>query len=98
MLRKGCAASVTLNAANEAAVDAFLNGRLRYTDIACVVEDCLQQAPTSAHENLDDILAADAQARVLAGQAIQRAASRSPSPEVAPSASVALAEGMGARL
>ncbi|MDP9919200.1 1-deoxy-D-xylulose 5-phosphate reductoisomerase [Variovorax boronicumulans] len=98
VLREGCAASVTLNAANEVAVDAFLNGRLRYTDIAHVVEDCLQRAPASAHQNLDDILAADAHARVLASQAIQRAALRSASPVVSPSVSTTLDEGAGARL
>ena len=98
VLREGCAASVTLNAANEVAVDAFLNGRLHYTDIAHVVKDCLQHAPSSAHENLDDILAADAHARALAGQAIQRAALRSPSPAVPLSESVTLDEGTGARL
>lgn len=40
----GCATAV-LAAADEWAVDAFLKGRIKYTDIARTVEDCLEKAP-----------------------------------------------------
>jgi len=71
VLRDGCAASVTLNAANEVAVDAFLHEQIRFTDIARVVERTLDQLPAlSPSAQLDDILAADERARVTARQAI----------------------------
>ncbi|WP_243041343.1 1-deoxy-D-xylulose-5-phosphate reductoisomerase [Dyella sedimenti] len=73
VLREGCAASVTLNAANEVAVDAFLQGQVRFTAIAAVVEEVLQHAPVLAPGHLlDDILAADAHARALARHLIRR--------------------------
>nr|WP_233175341.1 1-deoxy-D-xylulose-5-phosphate reductoisomerase [Dyella sp. ASV24] len=73
VLRDGCRASVTLNAANEIAVDAFLRGQIRFTDIARVVERTLNQLPALAvTAQLDDILAADEQARATAHQIITR--------------------------
>lgn len=55
-----------LNAANEVAVEAFLNGQLAFTGIAGMIEDCLDQAVSAGLPqagNLDDILAVDAWAR-----------------------------------
>lgn len=73
VLRDGCRASVTLNAANEIAVDAFLRQQIRFTDIARVVERTLDQLPALADTaQLDDILAADEQARATAHQIIAR--------------------------
>jgi 1-deoxy-D-xylulose-5-phosphate reductoisomerase len=73
VLRGGCAASVTLNAANEMAVDAFLQGQIRFTAIAQVVEETLQRLPPlAAHHQLDDILAADGVARATAAQIIRK--------------------------
>ncbi|QNK03917.1 1-deoxy-D-xylulose-5-phosphate reductoisomerase [Dyella telluris] len=69
VLRDGCAASVTLNAANEVAVDAFLREQIRFTDIARVVERTLERLPALAPSaTLDDILAADDLARVVSRQ------------------------------
>jgi len=69
VLRDGCAASVTLNAANEVAVDAFLHEQIRFTDIARVVESTLDRLPAlAASAQLDDILAADELARVTSRQ------------------------------
>lgn len=65
-LRAGQGACIVLNAANEVAVDAFLNGRLRYTAIAQVIESTLHWhagQPAHAFSTLDDVLALDAQAR-----------------------------------
>ena len=72
VLRDGCAASVTLNAANEIAVEAFLQGQIRFTAIARVVEEALHRLPAlAAHHQLDDIFAADAAARAMAQQIIR---------------------------
>ncbi len=55
-----------LNAANEVAVDAFLDRRLRFTDIPVLIEQTLTQLPMMAANELPTILEADRQARDLA--------------------------------
>jgi len=71
VLRDGCTASVTLNAANEIAVDAFLHEQIRFTDISRVVEKTLESLPPLAGSAaLEDILAADELARAMARQFI----------------------------
>ena len=53
-----------LNAANEIAVEAFLDGRLRFTDIAAVNAEVLEAlAGRSAPADLDGVIALDAEAR-----------------------------------
>ena len=55
-----------LSAADEVAIQHFLAGHLRFTDIARVIEDALVAHPGTADPTLDDILAADASARACA--------------------------------
>ncbi|MEN7531058.1 MULTISPECIES: 1-deoxy-D-xylulose-5-phosphate reductoisomerase [unclassified Cupriavidus] len=62
-LRAGGLAPAVLNAANEVAVDAFLAGDIRFTDIARVVDGVLDQPVQGSADRLDDVLAADAEAR-----------------------------------
>ncbi len=52
-----------LNAANEIAVDAFLNERVRFTDIPVIIERCMQQFEVRPADSLDIILDVDQQAR-----------------------------------
>ena len=52
--RGGCAPAV-LAAADEWAVQAFLDGEIAYTDIARVVEDCLAAAPAIACDSLEAV-------------------------------------------
>lgn len=67
VLREDCVASVTLNAANEVAVDAFLRQQIRFTDIPRIVEQSLQCLPALVTQApLEDILAADERARATA--------------------------------
>ena len=47
------------------AVDAFLDGRIRWSGIAELVERALDQWDGSAADSLDAVLAADAAARVV---------------------------------
>ncbi len=61
-----------LNAANEVAVAAFLDRRIRYPEIAGMIEDVLNQEPVIAVEVLDTVFAVDAKARLLAGQWLER--------------------------
>ncbi|MEA3389669.1 1-deoxy-D-xylulose-5-phosphate reductoisomerase [Sphingobium sp. CCH11-B1] len=66
------AAPAILNAANEVAVAAFLAGRIGFLDIAMIVEDVLQRYSAPPPSSIDDVLAADAQARAQAGQVMER--------------------------
>ncbi|TDJ18469.1 MAG: 1-deoxy-D-xylulose-5-phosphate reductoisomerase [Gammaproteobacteria bacterium] len=70
----GGAASATLNAANEVAVTAFLDGKLRFTDIAGVLEFALDGQPGGEPEDLDEVLAIDAAARRRALEQVARLA------------------------
>ena len=71
-LRSGGAAPATLNAANEVAVAAFLEGRLPFLRITAVIEETLAGLPPSPLVTLEDVLAADARARARANQIIAR--------------------------
>jgi 1-deoxy-D-xylulose-5-phosphate reductoisomerase len=62
-LRHGHSACVVLNAANEIAVDAFLNGQLRFTDIASVVEHCLNLNHVVDAKSVEETFTLDAMAR-----------------------------------
>ena len=55
--RGGCAAAV-LAAADELAVQAFLDGKIKYTDIAATVADCLERAPEIPCDSLEAVWAA----------------------------------------
>jgi 1-deoxy-D-xylulose-5-phosphate reductoisomerase len=65
--RAGGLLPVVLNAANEVAVQAFLERRLNFLEIAAVIEAVITTTTgTGAIGSLDDVLAADAEARRLA--------------------------------
>jgi 1-deoxy-D-xylulose-5-phosphate reductoisomerase len=74
-LRAGGTLPAALNAANEEAVSAFLDERLRLTDIPRVIEAVMDEHKGRAIENLDDVLAADREARLSAASAIASLAS-----------------------
>jgi 1-deoxy-D-xylulose-5-phosphate reductoisomerase len=69
--RAGGTAPCTLNAANEVAVHAFLAGRLRFLDIAAVIESTLQALPARPIHSFDSLADADADARRVAGECVQ---------------------------
>jgi 1-deoxy-D-xylulose-5-phosphate reductoisomerase len=58
-LAEGGSAPARLNAANEAAVSAFLAGRIAFTDIAALVEDALSSAPAPIEISIDGLVALD---------------------------------------
>jgi 1-deoxy-D-xylulose-5-phosphate reductoisomerase len=64
-LRQGGAAPTLLNAANEAAVASFLAGRIGFLDIARTVGSVLEQVGPASCDDLDTVLAYDAEARRL---------------------------------
>jgi len=71
-LNEGGTASTLLNAANEIAVDAFLNKRLNFTNIPKVIEKTLETATNIEADSLQIILQADAQARQIAIEWVKR--------------------------
>ncbi|UWF50482.1 1-deoxy-D-xylulose-5-phosphate reductoisomerase [Pseudomonas sp. N3-W] len=68
----GNSAPAMLNAANEVAVAAFLDGRVRYLEIASIIEEVLNLEPVVAVNDLDAVFTADAKARSLAEQWLSR--------------------------
>jgi 1-deoxy-D-xylulose-5-phosphate reductoisomerase len=73
-LAEGGARPITLNAANEVAVAAFIAGKLRFLDIAGIVGDVLARLPGGDPGSIDDILSHDGEARRLADQLIAKRA------------------------
>ena len=70
--RAGGAAPAWLNAANEVAVAAFLDGRLDWLGIAEVVAGVLDRCDGAPLGSVDDVLEADRRARALASLAVDR--------------------------
>lgn len=65
-MRAGGGAPCVLNAANETAVAAFLDGRIRFSDIAAVVARSLDRPLSGSPDSLDALLALDAETRAAA--------------------------------
>ena len=61
-----------LNAANEVAVAAFLERRIRFPQIASIIEDVLGLEPVVAVNDLGAVFEADTKARVLAQHWLSR--------------------------
>ncbi|MEN8195366.1 MAG: 1-deoxy-D-xylulose-5-phosphate reductoisomerase [Pseudomonadota bacterium] len=71
VLSAGGTAPTVLNAANEVVVAGFLAGRIGFLDIAGLVDHIVSELPHGAADSLDDVLAADAEARARAGELIE---------------------------
>ena len=69
-LQSGGNAPTILNAANEVAVGAFLEGRIRFLDIVAVVEGTLGEVPNAPLGSLTEVRAADAVAREAAARRV----------------------------
>ena len=65
VIRRGGVSGAVVNAANEAAVEAFLQGRISFGQIVTLVEDILNKCPQIADITLQALLDADAWAREL---------------------------------
>ena len=72
--RNGGSATCVLNAADEIAVEAFLQGRISFPAIARVVEETLRKVPHREPSTVDEVLAVDRDARRTALQVIERQA------------------------
>lgn len=68
----GDSAPAMLNAANEIAVSAFLDRRIRYLEIASMIDEVLNLEPVVALKDLASVVEVDSKARVLAEQWLNR--------------------------
>jgi 1-deoxy-D-xylulose-5-phosphate reductoisomerase len=75
-MKKGGAWPCALNAADEVAVAAFLERQIPFLGISEVVESVLARTAKVRIEKMDDVLAADAEARRVAREEVGRLASR----------------------
>lgn len=70
--REGGTLPAVLNAANEVAVNAFLQGRIAFTDIHRIIAHTMDRHAQAPHPEIDQIRAADHEARRVAGEAVQK--------------------------
>ncbi|WP_312928683.1 1-deoxy-D-xylulose-5-phosphate reductoisomerase, partial [Pseudescherichia sp.] len=73
---QGQAATTALNAANEVTVAAFLDSRIRFTDIAALNLSVLERMDLREPQSIEDVLAVDALARETAQNQVSHLASR----------------------
>jgi 1-deoxy-D-xylulose-5-phosphate reductoisomerase len=71
-MRRGGTAPAALNAANEIAVESFLDGRIAFTDIPGVIDSVLGEAAVEPLASLEQVYAADIEARAAARRLIAR--------------------------
>ena len=71
-IHEGGSAPAVLNAANEVAVQAFLDGKTAFTDIAVLCEKMLGRTTPAELNSLEDVIAADADARRRASEMLER--------------------------
>jgi len=65
-IKAGGIMPTVLNAANEVAVDEFLNERVKFTDIPLIIEQCMSKFSADPADTLEIVLQADKQARAQA--------------------------------
>jgi 1-deoxy-D-xylulose-5-phosphate reductoisomerase len=70
--RRGGCAPVVYNAGNEVAVQAFLEHRIRFPEMADVVSEAMVSVGSSEVRTVEDVLAADREARAVATEAARR--------------------------
>ena len=75
-LQMGGTLPAILNAANEMAVDAFLHSRIRFTEIAAVVESTMEKVEACPIDGLASIWAADHAARTISNRIINSLAEK----------------------
>jgi 1-deoxy-D-xylulose-5-phosphate reductoisomerase len=70
-MRVGGSAPVSLNAANEIAVEAFLDGSIAFDRISSLVDEAMQSLEVAGIDNLDDVLTHDKLARTKAMELVK---------------------------
>ena len=70
--KQGDSAPTALNAANEIAVDAFLDGRIGFLQIPAIIAEVMHQQPVRPLNSLDDVFMADHEARLCAKTLVEK--------------------------
>ena len=71
-IRKGASSVISLNAANEVAVEAFLNKRINFNKIIDIIEMTFLKNTNSKISNINDIIEVDRDARIIAYDLIKK--------------------------
>ena len=71
-LAEGGNATCTMNGANEVAVAAFLEGRIRFTDIPSIISGTMEKCQFIARPDFDDIYSTDFEAKKIAGKLVTK--------------------------
>ena len=71
-LSQGDSAPASLNAANEVAVQSFLDGKISFGDIPRIISSVMDQSPPVPFSSLSEVLVADHSARCLAEQGVEK--------------------------
>ena len=71
-VRKGTSSVISLNAANEVAVEAFLNKKINFNKIIDIIEMTFLKNNHSKISNIDDIIEVDRDARIIAYDLIKK--------------------------
>ena len=79
---QGGTAPAVLNAANEVAVQAFIERRIRFTSIPDVIAATMENVDTHQQIDLESILETDKQARAIAGEWVDRTVNLSPNSSI----------------
>ena len=74
--RRGGCAPVVYNASNEVAVGEFLEGRIRFPEMADVVSEALVRMPVGEVRSVEDVLSVDREARSVAADVARRLSAR----------------------
>lgn len=69
---RGGNAPCAINAANEVAVDAFMKGQIKFTDIPRVVEQSMEKSDFCVNPQLKELVLTDEQARIIAHEIISK--------------------------
>jgi 1-deoxy-D-xylulose-5-phosphate reductoisomerase len=70
--RRGGTAPAVYNAGNEVAVQAFLEGRIRFPEMADVVSQAMTRVGSGEVRSVEDVMAADREARRVAAEATKK--------------------------
>jgi 1-deoxy-D-xylulose-5-phosphate reductoisomerase len=76
--KAGGGKTVSLNAADEVAVTAFLDGSIRFQEIPVLIDDVVSETPVSNLESIKQVLAVDQNARASARERIAALGRKSP--------------------
>jgi 1-deoxy-D-xylulose-5-phosphate reductoisomerase len=72
--------TIALNAADEVAVAAFLEGEMPFPEIAATIQKVLEETPVGRPESIEEVLWVDAEARLLASRVVRQRAGVSSRP------------------